>query len=64
MVNLLVCQHLNLGMFSQEVDLEIGTREDLLPRKLVMQKLVEDLPQTIGWLVLKYWDNESCANVS
>jgi hypothetical protein len=51
-------------MFSQEVDLEIGTREDLLPRKLVMQKLVEDLPQTIGWLVLKYWDNESCANVS
>lgn len=63
MVNLLVCQHLNLGMFSQEVDLEIGTREDLLPRKLVMQKLVEDLPQTIGWLVLKYWDNESCANV-
>jgi hypothetical protein len=51
-------------MFSQEVDLEIGTREDLLPRKLVMQKLVEDLPQTIGWLVLKYWDNESCAHVS
>jgi|EndMetStandDraft_3_1072993.scaffolds.fasta_scaffold6527363_1 hypothetical protein len=51
-------------MFSQEVDLEIGTREDLLPRKLVMQKLVEDLPQTIGWHVLKYWDNESCANVS
>jgi hypothetical protein len=64
MVNLLVCQHLNLGLFSQEVDLEIGTREDLLPRKLVMQKLVEDLPQTIGWLVLKYWDNESCAHVS
>lgn len=64
MVNLLVCQHLNLGMFSQEVDLEIGTREDLLPRKLFMQKLVEDLPQTIGWLVLKYWDNESCGNVS